>query len=256
MNNLSDHAEGIPRTTLISVDMAGNPLEVAEMMAKLKSSGLDTRKNIVNGLLDRADESFPLLARLATSHEYWYGDSVDEWSPLCAIHLLAKMKHYRAQLAINSAILQFYNYTGDWLTEDMPHVLAHMGVGAIPMLTALMQYRDADMLVRDCVAEALVIIIHAHPETKPKIVASIMDAARKESDIKARTLLVNSLVDLADPGLYEYFRNSLRTGFVTNEIFDMGVVNMVNATSHSSRKGPKDPLYIFEPRYTRALSFG
>lgn len=65
------------------------------MIDVLKSSGAYTKKEIVNSILERDEESFPFLVRLATSQEYWRSDSVDVWAPICAIHLLAKMKHIR-----------------------------------------------------------------------------------------------------------------------------------------------------------------
>lgn len=241
--------------TLISMGTTNNLLDMADMIAELESSGLDTKKKIISGILDRKDESFPFLARLATSQECWYDDSIDRWSPICAIHLLAKMGHYQAQLAVNSAVLEFYDDTGDWLTGDLPYVLAHMGPDAIPTLTGLMRYGDTDMFVRGMAAHALVIIIREHPETKPETVVSIMDAARKDSDIEVRTILVDSLVDLADPDLYEYLRAALRTGFVTDEVFRMYDVDRVNATQRSSRGDPRDPLYIFEPRYKKSFAY-
>ena len=244
--------EAPDQTTLISIDMAYNPLETSEMIAEMESSGVDTRREIVEGILDRQDESFPLLARFVTLREHWYDGAADAWSPVCALHLLAKMKHYRAQLAINSTVMAYYEVIGDWLTEDMPYVLAHMGAGAVPTLIALMQHGDADMFVRGMTAEALVMITRAHPETKPRIVASIMDAARKESDIEVRTLLVYAMVDLADPDLQDYFRDSLEDGFITNKVFDMDDVDMVNETRHTSRGDARDPLYIFEPQFKAA----
>ena len=225
------------------------------MISTLEVSGLDTKKEIVDGLLDRKDESFPLLARLATSREYWYNDSVDRWSPICAIHLLSKMKHYQAQLAVNSAILEYYDDTDDWLTEDMPYVLAHMGVGAIPTLTALMRYDGTDMFVRGMAAEALVMIIKKHPETKPKIVASIMGAAQKEPDIKVRTILVDALVDLLDPDLYDYLRDSLKTGFIEQTAFNQHDLDQMYADQDPSRGDGKDPMYIFEPQYKDTFAY-
>ena len=237
------------------MDTAGNPLKTAEMIAELESSGLDTRKDIVNGILDRKDESFPFLAKLATSWEYWHSDSVDEWSPICAIHLLAKMKHYRAQLAINSAILEYYDDTDDWLTQDMPYVVAHMGVGAIPTLTALMRHGDTDMFVRGMAAHALIMIIKKYPETKSKIVASIMSAAQKESDIETRTMLVDSLVDLLDPDLYGYLFDSAKTGFIEPIAFTHHDLGKIYASKRSSRGVAKDPLYIFEPQYKDTFAY-
>lgn len=196
------------------------------------------------------------MAQFATCDEYWEDGADDNNNPedyksvpIAAIHLLAKMKHYRAQLAINTAILGHHEETGDWLTEDMPHVLAYMGVGAIRTLTALMQYRDTDRFVRIGAATALITIAGNNPEEKPGIVASIKDAALHEDDINTRTLLVDTLVDLKDPDLLAYLKNSLETNFITNDYFHLEDIDGTYADLlHTRCIDNVDPLYIFEYR--------
>ena len=164
------------------------------------------------------------------------------------------MKHYRAQLAVNSAILE-YKYTGDWLTEDARKPLAYMGVGAVPALIAFMRYRDTNMYVRNAVARALIIITKMHPETKSRIVASIMDAVQAESDIDTRAILVDSLVDLEDPSLYDYLRNSVKTGFITSDSFSLHYIECGYGTSYSPRPDLETPLYIFGPDYKNTFAY-
>ena len=216
---------------------------------------MDTRKDIVNGILDRKGESFPLLALYATSPECWYDDSIDGWYTVCAIHLLAKMKHYRAQLAINSALLESYDDVGDWLTVDLPYVLAYMGVGAIPTLTALMQYDDADMFVRIAAAQALVMIIRKHPKAKSGVVASIMDTVQKDPDIAVRSFLVSALVDLLDPDLYGYFRDLMRTDLVADDILTMDGIDRRYETRRPAYDAARDPMYLFEPQYKKTIAY-
>ena len=221
-------------------------LDVAGMISTLESDGIHTDEKTVCGILDMGEESFHILARLATDDEYWNDLDGGRLVPICAIHLLAKMKHYGAHLAINTAIMGHYEETDDWLTEDMPYVLAHMGVGAIPTLTALMRYDGADMFVRGGAANALIMIAVDNPEVKPGIVASIKDAARNEADIEMRTVLVNVLLDLKDPDLYGYLKDSLERGFILDDYFDLDYLDGAYAGVYNPSCGdPIDPLYIF-----------
>ena len=221
-------------------------LDAADMISVLEWDGIYTDEETVCGILEMGEESFHLLAQIATDDEYW-DDLDDYWQvPICAIHLLAKMKHYRAYLAINTAIMGHYEETGDWLTEDMPYVLAHMGVDAIPTIAALMRYDGADTFVRGSAAEALIMIAMDNPDAKPGIVASIKDTAQNEADITTRTVLVNVLLDLKDPDLYGYLKDSLEKGFIHDDYFDLDYLDDAYAGVYNlPRRDPRDPLYIF-----------
>lgn len=232
-------------------------LDAADMISMLESDGIHTDEKTVRGILEMGEESFQLLARLATDDEYWDDPDVNWDAPICAIHILAKMKHYRAHLAINTAILKHYEKTEDWLTEDMPYVLEHMGVGGIPTMTALMRYDGADMYMRGSAANALIMLAMDNPEAKPGIVESIKDAAQNEADITMRTMLVDVLLDLKDPDLYGYLRYSLESGFILDDFFDLGYLDGTYAGVHNlHHRNPRDPLYIFtyhdENPYKRA----
>ena len=212
-----------------------------EMIKELVSSGIETDERIVNGILNRRNESLPYLARLATSSENWL-DFTPPADPVCVIHLLAKMEDYTARLAINAALLEYYDYTEDWLTEAAPYVLAYIGASAIWTLIALMGYKDTDMFVRNTAAHALVIIANHHPQTKPEIVSAIKDLAQNENDIDVRTLLVDNLLDLRDPHLYKYLENSLKSGFITRDFFTLQHLRDVY-----TGKIPVTRLHIIDP---------
>ena len=236
-----------PAATLINSCIESHLLDAARMVATLESDGIDTRLKVLNHIISRKEETFPLLANIATGRQYWEDPPHSAWAPICAIHLLAKMEHYRAQLAIITAILEFYEYTDDWLTEDAPYVLAHMGTGAIRTLTGLMRYKDTDKFVRGEATRSLVMIAKKNQNEKPGIIASIKDAAQNETDIYVRSLLVDSLLDLREPSLREYLENSLKTGFIRDDFFSLENVDRVYAGKMQRlRNKPRDPLYIFE----------
>ncbi len=66
---------------------------MASMISILESDGIYTDEKTVRGILEMGEESFHLLAQLATDDEYWNDLDDDSLVPICAIHILAKMKH-------------------------------------------------------------------------------------------------------------------------------------------------------------------
>lgn len=216
------------------------------MIKVLESEGFNTSEEIVNGILDKKEEAFPLLARLATCDEYWDDGGGNLLAPICAIHLLAKIGHYRAQLAISAAMMEHHGDTGDWLTEDSPQVLAHMGAGAIRTLLALMNDADAYLFVRDSAARALCTIASEHPEEKPGIIASIKETIRNDEDLEIVSLLAYAMFQLGDPETYEYLKRLVEANFVDPFFFDQRDLDDVR----TGRRPPPhleswDPMYMF-----------
>lgn len=220
-------------------------MDIADMIAMLELDDFCMSEKTLCTILDMEEESFPLLARLATHDEYWDDLNYHQFIPISATYILAEMKHYRAQLAINTAIMMHYEEDESWLLDHVPDMLAHMGVGAIPTLTAFMRYCGADALVRFVMAEALVLIATDNPDVKPGIVASIKDLVRIETDDETRILLVDSLLGLDDPAIFKYVENFLDTqtdvdlsmGFKSN-LADVSFTDMLDAL----RKDTANPL--------------
>ena len=208
---------------------------------ELAESGFATDAGTVEKITGMEDAAFPELARLAT-------EGPDGEGPTSAVHLLAVLGHYRAQLAINSFLLQVYeDGDDDWVTEDLPRVLAYMGPGAVAALSGLVRHPKADMWVRQAAGRALASIAIDHPEHKPGVIEAVKEAVRDEKDPETRTLLAGCLLDLVDPDLYEYYENLLLTGTITGDIVsadDLEQLYTGEMPPHDLE--PKDPLELFE----------
>ena len=207
-------------------------LETEEMIRILGLAGAATSERVVNGLLEKGEEAFPHLARIATFEEYWYGEEYSGSAPLGAIHILAMVNHYPARLAIISAMIDNSDDEGDWLTEDMPYVLAHTGADAMWMLDGVARNRDLDEVVRETAMRAMVMIARSHPEMKRDTIATIRDAAGGEEDEMTRSGFMECLIDFEDPEQDEYVKDAIRTGFVSAGCMD---------TRRLERDGPEIP---------------
>ena len=208
---------------------------------ELAESGFEADAGTVEKITGMGDAAFPGLARLAT-------EGPDGGGPASAVHLLAVLGHYRAQLAINSFLLEVYeDADDDWVTEDLPRVLAYMGPGAVEALSGLVRHQKADMWVRQAAGRALASIAIDHPEHKPGVIEAVKEAVRDEKDTKTRTLLAGCLLDLVDPDLYEYYENLLLTGTITSDVASAGDLEQLytgEMPPHDLK--PRDPLELFE----------
>lgn len=235
------------RETLIKTRNTHPIPNVSDMIEELKRQAAFTGEDVVNGILENAHETLPMLVHMTATEEYWNDYERYTWSPVCAIHLLAKINSPEAHKAISESLIKYYDYTADWLTEDAPHILAYMGAEAVEMLTGIIRNNYANMFVRNTAARALIMIAIKHPELKQDIVTSIKDTARDESDITARTLLVDCLVDLKDPDLYGYLRGAVETGYISDESYNASDLDDIYSGKLKGAHDmvPRDPLGIF-----------
>ncbi len=227
-------------------------MELKEALEKFKSHGINTDENIIRYILDNKEELFVPLAKIATSLEQWRDLDDSTYIPICAIHLLSTMGHYRAHLATISATIEYFECAGDWLTEYAVSVLAHMGVDAIWMLSAIVQNNNMDQFIRDTAARALVMIAIEHKEVKSDVITTIQKAIQNETNSMIRAVIVSSLLDLKDPDLYEYLKNLLKTGFISNTFFDINDLDRIYANKDRHIGPPRrNPLDVFTYRSSR-----
>ena len=209
---------------------------------ELSKSGFETDAETVEKIAKMGEAAFPELARLATAAP----DGVGNRS---AVHLLALLGHYRAQLAINSFLLQVYKegVGDDWISADLPGVLAHMGPGAVGALSGLLGHPKADMWARHSAGRAMVSIALDHPEQKAGVIETVKEAVAGEKDIEVRTWLAECLLDLIDPDLYEYYENLLNSGTITSDVSGIDVLEQTYTGEMGAQAaGPQDPMALFK----------
>lgn len=235
------------RETLIETRNTNPISNVSDMIEELKRRAAFTGEDVVNGILENTHETLPMLVHMTTTDECWHDYERYTWSPVCAIHLLAKINNPEARKAISESLIKYYDDTADWLTEDAPYILAYMGVDAVEMLTGIMRNNDAYAFVRGTAAGALIMIAIKHPEIMQDIITSITDTARGESDLMMRTILVDCLLDLREPDLYGYLKDAVKTGYISDDMYHISDLDAVYSgkSTHAHDVAPRDPLGIF-----------
>ena len=206
---------------------------------KLSKSGFRTDAETVKKIAEMGEAAFPELARLATA-------APDSDGNRCAVHFLAALGHYRAQLAINSFLLEVYREEDVWVNEELPGVLAYMGPGAVPSLSGMVLHRKARMWARHSAGRAMVSIALDHPEQKAGVIETIKEAVAGEKDIWVRTWLAECLLDLIDPDLYEYYEDLLNSGTITSDVSGIDVLEQTYAGLMNPQAAESiDPLDLF-----------
>ena len=230
-----------PAQTLITPP--ARPRPVQDLIRELSEYGFGADVEIVQKIAKLGEAAFPELARLATAAP----DGVGNRS---AVHFLAVLGHYRAQLAINSFLLDVYeNEEDDWITEDLPRVLAYMGPGAVGALSGLVRHAKARMWARHAAGRALVSIALDHPEYRSGVIETVKEAVADEKDLEVRTWVAECLLDLIDPDLYEYYENLLLTGTITSDVSGIDVLEqMYTGEMGTQAAEPQDPMRSFMGR--------
>ena len=222
-------------------------LDIESMIDELKQQGPKINDDLISAILERKEESFFHLAQFVTSRENWDTLSVHPWSPFCAISILAKMKDYRALLAINTAIIEYAEYMDDWLLCDAPGVLAYMGHDAVDQLVKIVGDDNINSHVRTGAETALLIIGSKNLEMMQPIIASIKQCVANEQDISIRDDILGHLLYLNNSNIRKYVDDLVDSGFATSECYELSdMEGMLNGISDFERFTiqSKDPLYF------------
>jgi hypothetical protein len=166
------------------------------------------------------------------------------------MHVLSKIGGKEAASAVYSAMRIHYDDTGDWITEDMPYVLAAFGPGGFDTLASMVADTSLDEYVRDGAARALVIISQEHPEIKSRSVEVLKKAITDEGDESARSILADTLAEFKDVDALPFIEDLFKKEMIDTAHVDYDTVLDIYAGKfdHLQRFVPRDPLDIFIPR--------
>jgi tetratricopeptide (TPR) repeat protein len=127
-----------------------------ELIQTLIDQGLNVPYRLAREL-SRREEGAPQLLRIIEEDKYWEpGGPGDAWAPIHALHLLGAMGSTVFLEALVRLLKERADDIGDWLTDDVPSILANFGPEAVETLKSLILDEEADLFLRTSTARAYV----------------------------------------------------------------------------------------------------
>jgi hypothetical protein len=233
------------------------------LIAAFVSSELRVPIPLAEEICNRPD-SVPYLAHIIEEDNYWkWGGPGDAWSPIHALHLLGGMKTTEALQVLIDTLRARGEDIGDWLTEDMPSILANFGTSAVEPLEEMVPDDSLDDFVRGALATALVVIAHNHTayrEPVTKLFRQIVKDANakrvEEVNYTFTTLIVDDLAELKDPEAFEDIKQAFENELIDESFIDFDDIQRIYGTSDKDmhyHRHEKDPMDHFSPKNIERL---
>ena len=234
-----------------------------ELIAAFVSSELRVPIPLAEEICNRPD-SVPYLARIIEEDNYWkWGGPGDAWSPIHALHLLGGMKTAEALQVLIDTLRDRGEDIGDWLTEDMPSILANFGTSAVEPLKEMVLDDSLDDFVRGAVATALVVIAHNHTEYREPVITLFRQIVKEVNVKRAEdvnytfiTLIVADLAELKDPDAFEDIKQAFENELIDEFFIDFDDIQRIYGTSDKDmhyHRHEKDPMDHFSPKNIERL---
>lgn len=191
-------------------------IPIQDLVERFARLGPNTDFDIIEQLLSRKAEALPFIIEIAQNDKYWFPEDEGEyasWTPVCALHLLSVIGGPEAINAFLNSVKKYYDDTDDWITEDMPAILANFGIEGFNEIREMLFDKKADPFVRAGAARALFLISEKYPDVREMSIKALRDAISSENDEVARSCFVYDLVHFKDndtlPFIEFYFKNDM-----------------------------------------------
>lgn len=221
-----------------------------ERVRQLVTAGLDIPQALIDQILAEGDAAVEPLGEVMLDEALWNEKSPKGRGPIHAMHLLGGIKSLRAMPYFEKLLVP--DRKTEWITEDMPAILAAHGPGAMESLRRIASNRKADVYNRSAAVRALGLIAYRHPECKPEVVGFLRGffGESAEEDYEFLCLIYDDLAGLRDPEAMADLRKAKEKGlfdecpFALESMEESYASNEVSATiSHDDT----DPMDYFSP---------
>ena len=223
------------------------------LINRLVHLGTFTDRETIDSILEMKEETRPLLIDLLYDYDTWDSEGdYASWAPICIIHLLSAMGESReAAEAVADSIREYYDETGDWITEDAYNALSGFGAEAFEPISKMVLDRGMEEFCRSAAANALFLISKdAGTDFMKRSIEIIKNAIMEEEDSEddtVRTLLTEDLSDFKDPDSLDFIKSLFQKDLIDTGIIEFEEV-MEIYSGESDELGDlsrRDPLGIF-----------
>jgi len=172
--------------------------ELVNLMFELD---LYVNKTLALEIVKRKDALFYLRKLIQNGRNWQTKDSEYTWSPIHIIHLLALIKSSEAF----ELLLDILRYRGrdlsDWLTEDVPGLLAAFGEDFIERLLEFTEDETLESFVRGMAVTGLAVLARKYPAHENQVKEHIIKLFNNTDDYIFATIIVRPLAMFHDPSV-------------------------------------------------------
>lgn len=220
---------------------------IESLISRMRSSGGNVDIGMARSILERKDEALPYLIEIVRNESYWKSNEVDGWAPLNAAHLLSVIGGREALDALMYATYNFTEEMDDWLTEDLPSVLAYFGPSAVDTLASALSDSKLEPFARNTVGRALRSIARKHENLRERTIGYFVNAISNEKDMLARTLMVDVLIEFKERDTLPLVRGLFSRNLLDRSTLQPQEVEDVYAGKydHILHSDDADPMDLF-----------
>jgi len=148
-------------------------LATDELINRMCSCGLGIPLALVQETIARGGEAVPALCKIVSSPRWWHKYGDEAAAVIHAMHLLGAIGDPTAAPALLAPIA--WEEPSDFITENMPGILARLGPGALPALRAFVEDPEQDSIMRSVVYDGLEGMAILYPQ----VLDEVKDIARQ-----------------------------------------------------------------------------
>ena len=172
--------------------------ELVNLMFELD---LYVNKTLALEIERRKDAVFYLRKLIQNGRSWQSNDSEYTWSPIHTIHLLALIKT-REAFGLFLDILRYRGEDlGDWLTEDVPGLLAAFGEDFIESLLEFTEDETLESVVRGMAVTSLSVLARKYPVHESHVKEHIIKLLNDTDDSIFATHIIRPIAMCHDPSL-------------------------------------------------------
>ena len=204
MNAYEDFEDLITSNTKVDWEQVKGNLQnmcTHELMELIEELGLYVNKRIALEIAKRDDSVF-FLRKALQDGRYWhsYGEG-ERWSPIHAIHMLVLIKTDEALDMLLDVIRYKNEELNDWLTEEMPKLLAAFGENAIEKLKKFTHDETLESHGRAAAGTALVVLGKRFPACKEDIKQHLIRLIENADDFVFTNKIADDIATFYDKSL-------------------------------------------------------
>lgn len=224
-------------------------MSTPELIERICSYQAGVPLELAQAVVARGSEAVPALCEIVSSEEWWRNQ--DSAAAIHAMHLLGAIGDPSAASALLAPMER--DEPSDFLTENMPGILARLGIEALSVLRRFVDDPDQDTILRSVVYTGLVGMAILQPELRDQVKAIGRELAL--SCLKERNLFPAgiglSLAGYRDSTdvelLHQLYHNQLWDDRYFCNWRDIEKTSSRGLTDHDVEHATRDPMLYFAP---------